>query len=268
MWKKIFGGFIVIIVLMVSLTLYGTSGMTDAVDEFFIHVKTKHYSDAYNLLSPDFKSSVTQEQFKTFLIQNSLTEFKKSNWSSRSFDNNMGKLEGTITTKSGDAIPLIIEFIKNNEEWKIYSIRKQTAGLQTLEKKVVEQKVKNIQLTAQMPSQNVLISLTKESTQVFAQAVNAKDMSNFYSYISGFWQKDTSSEALDNAFDAFYRAGIDFTVLKSITPILNEKTKLLTDGRLLVEGHYPTSPSVVYFNYSYINENNNWKLIGYNINVK
>jgi len=268
MWKKILGGFVAFIVLMIGLVMYGTSGMTEAVDEFFIHVKTKHYNDAYDLLSDDFKKSVSQEKFKTFLIQNSLTEYKDSNWDSRSFENNMGTLEGTITTKSGDTIPLTIQFIKNQDVWKIFSITKQSAGLQEVQKTKVKTEIKSIKLTPQLPSKEKLISLTQENTQIFAQAVNEKNMSGFYDQISSFWQKDTTPEALDKAFDAFYQAGIDFTALKNITPVLDKEPTILKDGRLTTEGHYPTSPAVVYFNYSYINEKGHWKLVGFNINIK
>jgi len=274
MWKKILGGFVTIIVLIIGITMYATSGMTEAVNEFFIHVKTKHYNDAYDLLSDDFKQSTSKNEFKAFLIQNSLTEYKNASWDSRSFENNMGKLEGTVTTKSGDSIPLTIQFIKNQDVWKIFSITKQMAGVQQVQntkvetEKEAETNIKSNKSTPQLPSKDKLISLTQENTQIFAQAVNAKNMSVFYDQISSFWQKDTTPEALDKAFDAFYKAGIDFTVLKNITPTLNKEPTLLKDGRLLTEGHYPTSPSVVYFNYSYINENNHWKLVGFNINVK
>ena len=266
MWKKILGGFVAFIVLMIGLVMYGTSGMTEAVDEFFIHVKTKHYNDAYDLLSDDFKKSVSQEKFKTFLIQNSLTEYKNASWDSRSFENNMGTMEGTITTKSGNSIPLTIQFIKNQDVWKIFSISKQSAGVQEIQKIKVE--TKPIKLTLRIPDKDKLISLTQENTQIFAQAVNTKNMSDFYDKISTFWQKETTPETLDKAFDAFYKAGIDFTALKNITPILDKEPTLSKDGRLMTEGHYPTSPAVVYFNYSYINEKGNWKLVGFNINIK
>ena len=264
MWKKILGGFVLFIVFLFGLVMYGTSGMTEAANEFFIHVKTKHYSDAYDLLSDDFKKSVSQEKFKTFLIQNNLTEYKSSSWDNRSFENNMGKLEGIVTTKNGDSIPLSIEFLKNKDVWKIFSISKQSAGIHENQNK----KEKSIDLSPQFLDKDKLIALTQENTQIFAQAVNIKDMSKFYDHISSFWQKETTPQALDKAFDAFYRAGIDFTVLKNITPVLDKEPKLLKDRRVVIEGHYPTSPSVVYFNYSYINENNNWKLVGFNINVK
>ena len=263
MWKKILGGFVAFIVLLIGLVMYSTSGMTKAVDEFFIHVKTKHYNDAYDLLSNDFKKSVSKEKFKTFLIQNSLTEYKSASWNSRSFENNMGTLKGTITIKSGDSIPLTIQFIKNQDIWKIFSITKQSAGLQEVQKT----KVETIKLTPQLPSKNELISLTQKNTQIFAQAVNEKNMSGFYDNISSFWQKETNVKALDKAFDAFYQAGIDFTALKNITPVLDKEPTLL-NGRLITEGHYPTSPAVVYFNYSYINEKGHWKLVGFNINIK
>ena len=115
MWKKILGGFVIFIVLVVSLAMYATSGMTEVVNEFFIHVKSKHYADAYNMFSEDFKQSTSEEQFKNFVIQNALINYKEANWDSRSVENKIGKLEGTITTQNGGVIPFRIQLIKNIE---------------------------------------------------------------------------------------------------------------------------------------------------------
>lgn len=272
MWKKILGGFVAFIIIVVSITMYATSGMTETADEFFIHVKTKHYNDAYNMLSEDFKQSTSEEKFKNFLIQNALVNYKESSWSSRSFENNMGKLEGTITTVTGGSIPLTINFIKDDNGWKIYSIFKPATGLQTdsESKKATPttpaEKPAPVVLTA--PGKETLIPLIHESTMVFAHSVNEKSMSKLYNHISNFWQVRTTVESLDKSFDPFYKAGIDLTVLKDITPVLDKEPEITKDGEMIIKGHYPTSPSMVYFENIYLKENGAWKMSGININIK
>lgn len=270
MWKKILAGIIVFIVAIVMLVMYATSGMTEVANEFFIHVKTKHYKDAYNMLSEDFQKSTPEEAFKNFLIENALTEYKSASWSDRSFENDIGKLEGTVETKSGGKIPLTMSFVKSAESWKIYSIYKPSSGIQTeKESKTITTPVeKPTPVTVTTPSKETLIPLIHESTMLFAQSVNEKSMSKLYNYISNFWRKRTSVKALDKAFDPFYKAGLDLTVLEGITPVLDKQVKITKEGEMIIEGHYPTSPSVIHFRNIYLKENGKWKMSGININIK
>jgi hypothetical protein len=264
MWKKILGVIVVLVVGMVGVTMYVTSGMTEVANEFFIHVKTKHYDDAYAMLSEDFRKSTPENTFKKFLIDNALTEYKSASWTDRSFENNMGKLEGTISTKSGGSIPLTINFIKGETGWKIYSIYKKPTGIMTEEKSAE----KTASEKPEIPSKEAITAMTQESTLLFANAVKAKDMSGFYAKISKFWQEKTSVDELNKAFKPFMDAGIDFTVLKNLQPIFDKEPTLSEYNELIIEGHYPTTPSVAKFRNIYLKEDGAWKLTGFYMILK
>ena len=264
MWKKILGGIVIFIVALVAIVMYATSGMTEVANEFFIHVKTKHYDDAYNMLSEDFQKSTTEDTFKNFLMQNSLTEYKSASWGERSFEGDTGKLAGTIETNSGGSIPLTMNLIKNGDSWKIYSIYKPASGIQTETPSVKIQEKKQ----PVIPSKEEINKLTQASILLFANGINAKSMSDFYTNISSFWQKETSIDALDKAFQPFFDAGIDFTVLKELQPIIDKEPLLTKENELIIEGHYPISPSVATFRNIYLNENGQWKLTGFHMVLK
>ncbi len=264
MWKKIVGGIVIFIIGIVGLTMYVTSGMTEVANEFFIHVKTKHYDDAYAMLSEDFRKSTPEEKFEKFLINNALTEYKSASWTDRSFENNMGKLEGTIATKTGGSIPLTINFIKGENGWKIYSIYKKPTGIVTDDKSDSGEKKEK----AQVPSKEDIVTMTQESTLLFANAINAKSMAGFYDNISKFWQGKTSVNELNKAFQPFMDAGIDFTVLKDLQPVFDKEPELSEYNELIIEGHYPTTPSVARFRNIYLNENGKWKLTGFHMILK
>ena len=262
MWKKILLGLAVLIGLIVAIVMYATSGMSDVANEFFIYTKSKHFVDAYNMGSADFKKSVTEEQLKNFLVQNALTEYKNASWSERSIEGNIGMLKGTITTKTGSVIPITMKFTKNaNDEWELYSIYKPAGGIE-------KEKPKAQSSANHIPSQDELIKLVQEATMVFAQSVKDKSMQKVYDNSADYFKKQTSVEYLDKQFGSFYKAGIDLSVLKDITPVLDDSPKVLKDGQVIVKGHYPTSPSVVYFNNSYYLENGKWKLSGIGINIR
>ena len=135
MWKKILGGFVVFILLLVALVMWATSGMSDVANEFFIDVKNKHYSDAYNLTSSDFKGSTSLDVFTKFIQSNKLDEYKDSSWSERSINGKVGTLKGVITLKNGDNIPIAVQFVKSSsDEWKILGIQKESAGVKEIDK--------------------------------------------------------------------------------------------------------------------------------------
>ncbi|WP_294954957.1 hypothetical protein [Sulfurovum sp.] len=273
MWKKILGTVVVLIVLFIAVIMYATSGMTDVANTFFTHAKTKHYNDAYNMLSEDFKKSVSEEQLKNFLEKNALTEYKSASWNNRSFEGNMGKLEGSIATQSGSVIPLTIEFVKNTDgQWQIYSIYKRAGGIGTEQTTDTSKKVQQVQPSVSgqkktLPSDKEIKALVQESVMVFANSVNDKSMKKLYEYSADVWKKQTSIKQLDKIFDSFYKAGLDLTVLKDIVPQLDQKPEVGKYGEITVKGHYPTSPAVVYFENSYFPENGKWKLVGIDIQV-
>jgi len=270
MWKKIFFTIVVLIVGLVSFVMYATSGMTDVATEFFIHVKTKHYDDAYNMLSKDFQDSTTQNKFKSFILQSGLTNFKSVDWDERSFESDMGKLEGVVTTKDGNTIPITLNFIKVSEdEWKIYSIYKKSAGLTNIKPTGILNDSSSLNgKSTTIPSNNQLSILVQENMLLFAKGINNKDMKIFYDNISIVWQKDTNVNSLNRAFKLFMDQNADFSILKNYTPIFDKKPTISNENILLIEGHYATSPSVVNFKNSFILENQVWKLIGYNLIVE
>ncbi len=314
MWKKIIGSIVVFIIVVFSIVMYATSGMSDTANEFFIYVKSKHYDDAYNMLSEDFKKSTSKEIFENFLKNSALTDYKSVSWNERSIDGSTGTLSGTVHTESGDSIPITIKFIKTKDDkWKIYSITKPVSGIKIKDdEKSSSNQIQSPTPTAtptqpqaltprqpqtatptptqpqtatqpqtvtptsivtprqvNIPSRQKLIALIQETMMIFAKSVNEKSMKRVYDYSAKLFQKYYTLDKLNKAFQSFYKANVDLTVLKDITPIIDQGPIIKAGGRYItVKGHYPTSPSVVYFKNSYYLENGKWKLISIGVNIK
>ncbi len=350
MWKKIIGSIVVFIIVVFSIVMYATSGMSDTANEFFIYVKSKHYDDAYNMLSEDFKKSTSKEIFENFLKNSALTDYKSVSWNERSIDGSTGTLSGTVHTESGDSIPITIKFIKTKDDkWKIYSITKPVSGIKIKDdEKSSSNQIQSPTPTAtptqpqaliprqpqtatptptqpqtltprqpqtatptptqpqtltprqpqtatptptqpqtatqpqtvtptsivtprqvNIPSRQKLIALIQETMMIFAKSVNEKSMKRVYDYSAKLFQNYYTLDKLNKAFQSFYKANVDLTVLKDITPIIDQGPIIKAGGRYItVKGHYPTSPSVVYFKNSYYLENGKWKLISIGVNIK
>ena len=295
MWKKILLGIVVFIAVVVGVVFYMTSDMTKAADRFFDEIKAKQYDGAYAMLSKEFRRDVSKKNLITFLHKTGLDGYKSSSWGNRSFEGKKGKVEGVIDTESGRSIPLLIQFVKGENGWKIYSISKPKSGTKrepeqkkpevseaamqkpsekTVEPKTEEAIVKAVeerprkQDVPKVPNDADVIKLEKSTTHIFASAIKEKNMKSMYENISKIWRQQTSVEELNKTFAPFIDANLDLTILDIVNPIIDFKPGIDSNGVMLIKGHYALDDAFVYFDYEYIMENGVWKLIGLNVNIK
>ncbi len=252
---KIFIGIVVVFVLAILVMFYATSGMTNTADAFFAAVKDKNIALARSYLSEDFKASTDEKTLQDFLTRKTLIKFKKASWSNRQISGGRGELTGSITTESGGTVPIKLELIKENGNWLIYSIYKPEAGI------IAEE-------SGKAPSEREEVALINESMETFAQSVNAKDFSEFYGYISNLWRRQISTQKLNEIFKPFMDRDINLLVLKNFSPIFDGQPTLDDNGILTIKGRYPTKPSSVMFEFSYVYEGTGWKLIGARVNIQ
>ncbi len=255
---KIIMGFVALIGIVLLLAFYFTSGVAKIADDFFAVVTKKDYDSAYAMLSEEFKKNADQKQLVAFLEQNNLTSIADTTWNSREVSNNRGKVQGSVSTTTGGSVPLTISFIKNNGEWKIYSISKSASGLQG-----------QVVTKQEMPSNEELIKLTQKTNAIFAEAVAKNDMNVFYQHISQFWKKQITPEKLEEIFKGFYQFGEKLSIINQHIPSFVQKPTIDADGVLHVSGNYPQLlPKKVTFTHKFIKEGMQWEVIGFKMNIE
>jgi len=137
----------------------------------------------------------------------------------------------------------------------------------TIKKRIIQ--LIKVQQTIEVPPKEVLTTLVKDNIQYFAISLKEKSMETFYKNISPFWQTKTSVKKLNKVFSPFMKAGIDLTVLKNTTPLIDNTPKISSKGNLYLVGHYNTKPSVLLFKQTYhAEENGSWKLVEFFIELK
>ena len=253
---KILAGIVAVIVVAVVAVLFLTADLVGVADEFFLAIKDKDIETAYSHLSDDFRADTSQEELVAFMESNRLADFDESSWQSRSVSGGRGELEGSITTTSGGIVPVALDFVKGQDGWKIYAIRKPDAGIQAEAAEV------------QIPSEEDQVRLVRDSMHVFAVSVNERSMAKFHAHTSNLWQQQFSIEDFDEAFGAFYDLGADLTVLDKFSPRFDAPASLGEDGVLRIAGHYPTEPDKMHFEQKYVFEGLGWKLVGFSANIK
>ncbi len=261
MWKKILLGLVVLIAVVLTLVMVMTAGMTDTAESFFKSVAAKKYDKAYGYLSEDFTKSVSKEQLIKYMQRTGLQNYRDVSWGNRSVEGKRGEVEGTVETVSGGAIPVTVKCIKKSDgSWRIYAINKPTSG--------IEETTTGQDTALQPPGEEVSRKLVKACIAHFAEAINKKDTSSFRLFTSKAFQKEVTVAQLNSAFKSFMDMETDFTVLDRMDPVIDPKPVLKEDGTLHIEGYYATSPNKFYYSLDYIREENMWKLIRINVELK
>ena len=116
--------------------------------------------------------------------------------------------------------------------------------------------------TPKVPSETELKSMTLDTLLAFNKGVKAKDFSGFYKEIAKLWQEQTSAEKLQALFQDFIDKGLDISPIKKLEPVFNKPAEINSDGVLVINGYYPTTPKRVVFRLQYLQEEGDWKLVG------
>jgi len=245
-----------LVVLAIIAVIFFTAGMSDTADNFFAAVKSKNMDKAYTFLTEDFKNNTSKTDLEKYLKNNSLSNFKEANWDSRSVNGGRGKLTGSITTMSGGVVPLTVNFLKGENEWKIYSIQKPSSGIQ-------EETTSN-----EIPSEKEQVKLVRESIHLFAVSVKEQNMKKLYNHTSSLFQQQFSIEKFNKVYKSFFQYEDKLMILDNYVPKFTSKATINEDGVLALKGEYPTKPSKFTFSQKYIYEGVSWKLLGFNAHVK
>jgi hypothetical protein len=258
-------GLVLLLVLgaVIYMVFQFTAPMVTAGEKFLASLGSGTTESAYAMTSATLRAAQTQQDFARTVKSYGLDSFQSASWSNRNVSNDRGTLEGTATTKSGGAVPLTIEMIKENGTWKVLSIKGPQTGAST--GPIIAQESAPPALAA--PPADEAARLALASLLLFNEAVQAKSFVTFHAGISKLWQEQITPAKLLEIFQPFITAQIDLAAIKPVNPVFNTPPAVNADGVLLLDGHYPTTPNKVYFKLKYVAENKLWMLIGVNVNV-
>jgi hypothetical protein len=230
-----------------------TAGIAATADEFFIALKAQDFAKAKTYLAEDFRAATSDEDLRNFVTRSALSNYASASWSTRSIQNSTGTLEGVVETTSGGSIPMSISLVREHDDWKIYTLRKLDAGIQSMQ-------------SGKTPSVAEQVRLVRATTHDFADAVARKDFTAFHANTAAMWQKQITAADLQKAMQSFVDSGADFRPLDNLQPTI-KSASVDSDGALTIEGSYPTTPSEFTFRNRYLYEALDWKLIGINSKI-
>ncbi len=259
--------FLAVVVVIVLIAFRATSGVAKSADEFFSLIQAGKLEEAYNSAAKEFQASVSMDTFRQFLEITTIDQFSRATWTTRSIENNIGKLIGSIHTKDGGVVPIEVDLVKEEGKWKVLSLTRKAAGLKEKQEEA-EPSTPAPATGKEIPSGEVLATMVNESVWILGDGLNKNDLGAFYDHIAKLWQSQTDEPSLRQAFHEFIDKKIDLTIMHGQTPVLSEPPVIDKDGVLRLKGYYPTQPYVINFDLGYLYEHPNWKLVAVNINTK
>ncbi len=247
---------IALISTIILISCSPLSEMPETAEEFFKKVKEQNYEDAYQLVSDVFKENTSLDELINFLEGTSLSKFKSANWNSRKYENNEGELKGEIINDNGGTIPITIKFVKEMGKWKILSIYIEQSGI-----KIQSEKGKTI------PNDKTLKKMASEAMLNLAKAINSKDFTPFYNFVSAIWQKETTPENLKKIFQEFIDKEIDLELIQNSEVIITSQP-LIEGDFLSFGGYFKSKPYTIHYHLKYLYEFPKWKLAGISVEVQ
>jgi len=261
--KKIILIIVIIFLLIGSIVFfvfYSTRKLPNSADNFLTLVKNNQYEEAYQGTSKVFQSNFSLDQFQSFISQYKLGEYQSSLWNSRKISGgNTGTVSGSITLTDHTVIPTQINFVKEENDWKIASISLNGEVNNIPEKESINQAQIN--------------SLVNETMGLFSDAVNSQDFTKLYdSGATAFKEQMASQDAIKKQFQSFIDLKVDLSDLKNQQPVFSEQPGINKDGLLVAQGQYTISvkdptdgkrkQGILKFNLKYFFEAGSWKLFG------
>lgn len=123
----------------------------------------------------------------------------------------------------------------------------------------------------EVPSDREAQEIARTTLLDFNDAIQKGDFEDFHRTISKPFQKQASPTRLRDAFKVFIDAKIDFSEVRGMTAVMSTAPsveKKMGINNLQLKGYYPTSPRKTNFDFKYIPEGDEWKLIAIEVNTK
>ena len=257
------------VLLLVFVSCGWMKEMKQPVIDFFEQIKAGDVQGAYEKTSAAFQSNTDFPRFRRFLETSGLIHYAAGSWGSVSFENNTGKVEGTVTTTDGRVLPVIMHLVRFEANWQIQRIELEQAGVtESTEPGTPPDSAEPDSLAGGIPDIATMNGMAAEAVALLGEAINAEDFTAFHGWISRAWQDQIQPENLKQAFQTFKDNNVDITIVRGLNPVFSKDAFLDDNHMLNMEGMFETKPYAVHFQLTYHQEMGQWRLFGISVNVR
>ncbi|HEY7608852.1 MAG TPA: hypothetical protein VIF14_06435 [Alphaproteobacteria bacterium] len=241
------------------LVFWLTSGAVDAAEAFLSLVGKGQYEEAYRAAAPQFRTSQDLASFRATMQRYGLDQYESASWSSREINDGRATLEGTVRTRGGGRVPTSVVLVKSDGAWLVYGMRFTGAGVGTREEAPGGAAL----------DQAAMKRLALRSLLDFNEAVRRADFTSFHAGLARPMREKYTPQQLLSVFQAFVDQKIDLTPIGAVEPIFESgEARAGRGGELALKGRFPTRPSEVQFELTYVMDGGEWRLISIDVRVR
>ena len=124
-----FGAGLGLVVVVLLFVFWLTRGAVSSADDFLALIGQNEIAAAYQSSSATLRAQQAEESFAQSLRGLGLTDYASVFWSNREVKNDRAHLEGSVKTRAGGKIPLTMELVKENGEWKVIYLSAPRSGV-------------------------------------------------------------------------------------------------------------------------------------------
>ena len=255
--KNRLGTAILIVLLFVAVIIgviaYNLNDVRATANEFFESIKDNKTEQAYQLTTQEFKKNTPYPSFGDFIKKTGLGVFQSVEWGSPTQVGNKAVIEGSLNFTGKKAVPMEVQMMKENSGWKIHNV-------------TFKQEGKKSQIRP--PEDKELHQLVQSTMSLFAQAIEKKDMNDFYAAIADRWKKEIKEEDITKTFQDFTKKKIDLSFIKKGLPAWSDAPIIDKNESLILKGSYANKKEPLVFELHYMYEDPTWKLSYISVQVK
>lgn len=255
------GIFVGILFLWVAAT---TGPPARAADEFFAAVLSGDTTEAYGYASSFFREEQSLERFNDELAALEPIGIELESWEDRVLQRNgFSLLNGTLETESGKTVPIVVQMLAEEGEWKVLATTDQArAG------------VGPGLWFKQAPVESEVRRIVEVSLQAFNAAVQTGDFEQFSDTLPSAWRLQAKLSPIGDSFARLVERQVDFSDIAGLEPVFSEPPVIVdttacgafgagcrsTGSDLLVIGSYPRDAGELGFRLIFRYRHPNWVL--------
>lgn len=242
-----------------------------AVQVFVQQVAQGQTDAAYQSAAFGFQAQRNAGDFAKAAQDMGLVGSVKADWQEPELDGRNATVKLTVTTRAGQAVPLVISLLDEGGAWRVFSLRTppnpQTGLVDNRFSLVGTTPSLTEGVARPVPPEDEIRALVRDNLILFNEAIAQKSFDAFYDSVSRKWQDQLTKGQLQRAFQPFIDRNVNIGLIADSVAVLTPAPQVNSDGLLLVAGHYPTQPYHVQFLLKFYYELPSWKLFGVDVNL-
>jgi hypothetical protein len=266
-WQKVSIGVVVALALLggvIAAVFWATSGPVKAADAFFAATGRGDFAAAHAQASKGLKASTDPAALERFLRDGGVGPITETSWSSRSISGDVARLEGTLTTASGQTLPVTVELVKEGDVWRVNFIEGANSGVS--QRDAAEPSGPDNDLQPLDPAlSRTALAMTRVANMQLVESLRTRD----FEFFAESWIDEVSAQELSDNLNADLPAA----ALRAFENARPEIVRSGNDeaGRLVVEAVFRTSDHIMETRYVYRpdpDDPDGWAISGLDMNIR